>query len=1054
MMGHPNSRIAGERAFGKLIAFTAALVILACLSGCSDATGSGGSETVGTPIFDPASGTVAAGSAISIVCPTPGAEIRYALRDAKLGSGSPVYSSPITVDDSTEYFIIRAYARCSGMKDSAIVEARYPVNPSIPSAPVFSEMEGSYSHDLSLYLTSPSEGAVVRYTTAAVEMTPPDPDSTSPAFDPAAPIMVKGDGSSITIKAFSERKGQRSIIVEASYTVDYSRVSTPRFSIASGSFATDQSVIISCDTVDAAIFYTLDVTAEPADPSAGSLAYSPGTPILAAGNGTRLRLKAVASMDGMKPSTISFLDCSIAYPALPAPAFSPPSGTFSAAQAVGISCATEGAIIRYLWSLSSSPGDPSASSPVFDTGSSIQMGGDGSTLRVAAYASKAGWSDSPVSSGNFSVVFPTVDSPTFNKTAGTYNSDQAVTIACATPGAAIYYTTNGTAPSAANGTACSSGSSVSLATKTTLKAIAVLGGYRDSSIASAAYDFKVAAPSFHGGSPAGISPATVIVECSTPGATICYTSSGLYNTYTSPATVVEEWSASISAYATKPGYTKSDTQALDLKLYRPFDEVKVDGGQFPMGDANDPAASPVRRVTVGSFYMSACPVTNEGFETSMRYRPLYAGISSTEPVVGAQWAEAAAFCNELSTAKGLEPVYAITGDSYSGFAVAAADFSKSGYRLPTEAEWEYAARGGLVARNYLYPGSDDASDFSDAFDAFRDPVGTGVRNELGLYDMAGRRLEWCWDWYSAGYDPAATDNPMGPSAGSARVARGSSDQDTWLPYASTKRHAYAPSATANGWIGFRVVRRASTGAAPISMVGVQGGTFAMGSGTTDAFARSHQVTLSSFSLSRYETTWSAWEAVMGPDARNGGYSGIFPACDLSVDDAVAFCNKLSDLYGFDRAYYTGGDGAVRVDYGKNGFRLPTEAEWEYAARGGAKSQGYRFAGSNDLAEVAFNTMPDGYVSGSTDTGKMKPNELGLFDMSGNAWEWVWDEWGEYPSGPVTDPRPVDSPFTYTIRLGFETYLLSNQYGTDVAARVPYGGLPRLDFGFRVARSVF
>jgi len=192
------------------------------------------------------------------------------------------------------------------------------------------------------------------------------------------------------------------------------------------------------------------------------------------------------------------------------------------------------------------------------------------------------------------------------------------------------------------------------------------------------------------------------------------------------------------------------------------------------------------------------------------------------------------------------------------------------------------------------------------------------------------------------------------------------------------------------------------------MVLVEGGTFRMGStGGDDDEEPVHSVTVSSFYLSKYEVTQGLWKEVMGnnPSNTNYGIGNSNPVNNVSWYDAVRFCNKLSERDGLDPAYRISGTD-VRCDWSKNGYRLPTEAEWEYAARGGNKSRGYTYAGSNSIGDVAWyhtnsrgNTHP---------VGQKRPNELGLYDMSGNVWEWCWDRYGSYSRGSQTDPRGASS----------------------------------------------
>ncbi len=164
------------------------------------------------------------------------------------------------------------------------------------------------------------------------------------------------------------------------------------------------------------------------------------------------------------------------------------------------------------------------------------------------------------------------------------------------------------------------------------------------------------------------------------------------------------------------------------------------------------------------------------------------------------------------------------------------------------------------------------------------------------------------------------------------------------------------------------------------MVKVQGGTFSMGatreqgSDATGAEKPAHQVTVNSFAIGQTEVTQELWQAVMGINPSH--FKGVKrPVEQVSWYDIEPFLRKLNQLTG------------------KN-FRLPNEAEWEYAARGGSKSRGYKYSGSNTIDDVAW-CDEDRFEGGTHDVATKAPNELGLYDMSGNVNEWCQDEWYNY-----------------------------------------------------------
>lgn len=172
-----------------------------------------------------------------------------------------------------------------------------------------------------------------------------------------------------------------------------------------------------------------------------------------------------------------------------------------------------------------------------------------------------------------------------------------------------------------------------------------------------------------------------------------------------------------------------------------------------------------------------------------------------------------------------------------------------------------------------------------------------------------------------------------------------------------------------------------------NMVYVSGGTFTMG-GTSEQGSEAesdekptHSVTLSSYYICKYEVTQALWRAIMGSNPSNFKGDNLPVEC-VSWDDCQTFINRLNS--------YTG-----------RNFRLPTEAEWEFAARGGNYSRHYKYSGSNYIDDVAW--YGDNSGDRTHPVGTKQANELGLYDMSGNVWEWCSDWYGSYSSYSQTDP---------------------------------------------------
>jgi len=260
------------------------------------------------------------------------------------------------------------------------------------------------------------------------------------------------------------------------------------------------------------------------------------------------------------------------------------------------------------------------------------------------------------------------------------------------------------------------------------------------------------------------------------------------------------------------------------------------------------------------------------------------------------------------------------------------------------------------------------------------------------------------------------------------------------------------------------------------MVLVQGGEYRM--------SDSYVAKLAPFWIAKTEVTFDKYdrfcEAIgrSKPDDEGWG-RGKLPVMNVNWYDAVEYCNWLSVQEGFDSCYTidknrenpnnTNSFGdmkwTVRCDFNKNGYRLPTEAEWEYAASGGVESKGYTYAGTSDKDSLYLygnycdknceydwkdESVDDGYDY-TGPVGSYLPNELGLYDMSGNVWEWCWDWYGRYPIESIENPRGAKGG-TFRVLRGGSWGSNAEYPGVSVRRRnnpdIRYRG-----YGFRLARTL-
>jgi formylglycine-generating enzyme required for sulfatase activity len=507
--------------------------------------------------------------------------------------------------------------------------------------------------------------------------------------------------------------------------------------------------------------------------------------------------------------------------------------------------------------------------------------------------------------------------------------------------------------------------------------------------------------------------------------------------------------------------------------------VYVQGGTFIMGSTTGYTdEQPVHQVTLSDFAICDHEVTQAEWQAVTGSNPSSFSGFPNRPVEMVSWYDCIRFCNLKSIADNLTPCYSINGSTNPAdwgtvpttdnatWNAAFCNWNANGYRLPTEAEFEFAARGGVQTNGYTYSGSNTIGDvawYNGNSDNHTWDVMQKASNELGLYDMSGNVWEKTWDWWGS-YLSSQQVNPVGTAVNSVRVFRGGcwfSGEDA----ARTTCRGSTPDYPANR-TGLRLCRSMTPRNTMTSDFAlVPGGTFQMGAvGVAEPV---HTVTVSTFAMCIHEVTQAEYQTVVGS---NPSYFSGYPSRpveQVSWYDAIRYCNLRSIAEGLTPCYTIGGStnpttwGAVPTaddatwnaafcNWTANGYRLPTEAEWEFAARGGNLSQGYTYSGSNTVGDVAWHL--DNSDSHTQDVMTKIANELGLFDMSGNVWEWNWDWFTTYISTPLNNPTGPSSGSSHTERgggwygLAYHCHVVNRDHDTpDYRNR---------GSGFRVVRSGF
>jgi formylglycine-generating enzyme required for sulfatase activity/serine/threonine protein kinase len=508
----------------------------------------------------------------------------------------------------------------------------------------------------------------------------------------------------------------------------------------------------------------------------------------------------------------------------------------------------------------------------------------------------------------------------------------------------------------------------------------------------------------------------------------------------------------IASHAVPPPATF--TNSLGMKF------VWIPPGDFMMGSPKEEigrdAHETHHKVTLTKgFYMGVYTVTQEEWQAVKGNNPSHFKGEKNLPVEWVSWDDCQEFTKKLR------------------------DKDKKPYRLPTEAEWEYGCRAGTTTPFHFGETiSTDQANYNGNFTygngkkgVIREkttPVGSFPANAFGLHDMHGNVWQWCQDWYE-GYLQKDVIDPQGPENGGGRVLRGGSWLYGPVRCRSASRGTSDPGGLYND-CGLRVCFSVEDDGAPtpkkdppkkeeaalppnpftnsigMKFVWIPPGSFEMGSpkeeigrGVDGGNETQHKVTLTKgFYMGVYTVTQEEWQVVTGNNP--SGFTGEknLPVEQVSWDDCQEFIKKLRDK-------------------DKKLYRLPTEAEWEYACRAGTTTP-FSFGEtiSTDQAnyngDFTYGTGKKGvFRQKTTPVGTFPANAFGLHEMHGNVWQWCQDWLGDYPQKDMVDPQGPEKGEMRVMRGG--SWFLNPQYFRSAYHSGVEPGTRRNTFSLRVCFSV-
>jgi len=610
---------------------------IAVKSGMANSSVASGSYIINcaTPVLTPATGTYATPQSVSMSTATSDATIYYTTDGTAPSASSTLYNGTFSVGINST---IKAIAVKTGMGNSGAASETYTIQVPV-EAPVFTPQAGTYNTPQNVTITSSIPNASIRYTIDG--STPSDVAGT--VYSTAVSV-----DNNMTLKAIAYKSGMNnSSVTSGAYVIN---CATPVLSTTSGNYTSVQTISISNITSGTSIYYTTNGDA----PTSLSLPYTGSINV-----GANMTIKAIAIKAGMGNSGIASETYTILLPAV-APSMNPGAGTYTSSQNVVLSSTTPNAEIYYTLDGSG----PTTSSSHYTGAVPVT-----SNLTLKAIAVSPLTSISTVSSGDYVIHLP-VAAPQFSPSGGSFKTTQRVAITSATENVSIYYTTDGTAPTALSNLYSTP---VNISATTTLKAIAIKTGMSDSPVTSSDFVMlpSAAAPTFTPAFGTYIGSQNVTISTTSSGAGIRFTTDGttpsetVGTEYTGPVTIGVNISFKAIAYGANFANSTVSSLVYNIKVATPL--LSVPGGNYDLPQSLTITCSTagaqtyyttdgtIPSATNGTLYSGVIPI---GLNTSViKVLSIKSGMTDSDPVSATY---------VVNLAKVVTPTFTPASGTYSG----------------------------------------------------------------------------------------------------------------------------------------------------------------------------------------------------------------------------------------------------------------------------------------------------------------------------------------------------------------------------------------------------